>query len=105
MVATYVASHLATHLQHVMARCSLPYNQVAKNFAICVARAFQLWRTRRVQFELCLYVVAFGLFLDRVCEVSLAPRVDFADFSAEIADKRANALDGCVAFLGSGAAA
>ena len=47
-----------------------------------VASLFELGSPRRVELELRFYVVAFGVFLDRVSKIALAPRIDLVHFTA-----------------------
>ena len=78
---------------------------MANNFAIGVAGLFQLGRTGRIELKLSFDVVAFGVVVHWVSQVSLAPRIYFADLSAKRPHKRANFIGGSFAFLFAGSAA
>jgi len=63
---------------------------MANNFAVGITGLFQLGRTGGIELKLSLDVVAFGIVFHWVSQVSLSPRIHFADLSAKRPHKRAN---------------
>ena len=78
---------------------------MANNLAIGVAGLFQFRSSCGIELELCFNVEAFGFLFNRVCQVAFAPRVDFANFSTQRSDERANSFDGLVALFCASSAA
>ena len=103
--SSYAAKFTTTHRHEVMARCLLLYDQMANNLAVGVAGLFQFRSSSGIEFELCFDVEAFGFLFNRVCQVAFAPRVDFANFTTQGPDERANPFDGLVALFCAGSAA